>query len=58
MDAKDLLIVIATIFVPPLGVGLKVGFSAHFWLNLILTVFGFYVLGIIHGLYVVLKNID
>ncbi len=58
MEAKDLLIVIATIFVPPLGVGLKVGFSGHFWLNLLLTIFGFYILGIIHGLYVVLKNIN
>jgi len=56
MDAKDLLIVAATVFVPPLGVALKLGFTTHFWLNLALTIFGFYIAGLIHGLYVVLKN--
>lgn len=55
MDAKDLLIVLATIFLPPLGVALKVGFSTHFWLNLVLTFLGYFP-GVVHGIYVVIKN--
>lgn len=53
---KELVRVAVTVFVPPLGVALKVGFGGHFWLNLVLTVFGFYVAGLVHGLYVVLKD--
>jgi uncharacterized membrane protein YqaE (UPF0057 family) len=55
MDAKDLLILLATIFLPPLGVALKVGFTTHFWLNLVLTLLG-HIPGVIHGVYIVLKN--
>lgn len=56
MDTKDLLILLTTIFFPPLGVALKKGFSIHFWLNLALTLFGLYIPGLVHGLYVVLKD--
>lgn len=56
MDARDLVILLLTFFLPPLGVALKLGFCTHFWLNLLLTVFGFYIPGLIHGLYVVIKN--
>ncbi len=38
----------------PLTVGLKVGFTAHFWINLLLWLFT-WIGGIIHGLYIVLK---
>jgi uncharacterized membrane protein YqaE (UPF0057 family) len=56
MDSRDLAIFIVTLFVPPLGVALKKGFGVHFWVNLALTVFGFYVPGVVHGVYVVLKD--
>jgi uncharacterized membrane protein YqaE (UPF0057 family) len=49
---KKILLVIATILLPPLGVALKIGISTHFWINLILTLLG-YIPGIIHGLWVV-----
>lgn len=55
-DGKDLAVLLATVLFPPLGVALKVGFSTHFWINLVLTFFGFYILGLVHGVYVVLKN--
>ncbi|NBT57400.1 YqaE/Pmp3 family membrane protein [bacterium] len=55
MDAKDLIILLVTIFLPPLGVAIKFGFGINFWLNLALTLFG-YVPGLIHGVYVVLKG--
>jgi len=55
-DIKDntLLLVIIAILLPPLAVGLKAGFGGTFVLNLILF-FLFYVPGLIHALYVVLK---
>jgi len=55
MDARDLIIIIATLFVPPLGVAVKIGFGAQFWINLILTLLG-HIPGVIHGLWVVLKD--
>jgi len=56
MDARDIAIIASTVFIPPLGVALKKGFKLHFWLNLGLTVFGFYFAGLVHGLYVVLAK--
>lgn len=56
LEVKDLVNLAVTIFVPPLGVALKEGLSGNFWLNLVLTVFGFYVVGLVHGVYVVLRD--
>ena len=47
----ELLILIATVLLPPLGVALKRGLGGDFLLNLILTLI-FYVPGLIHGIYV------
>lgn len=55
-DGKQLAAIIATFFIPPLGVAIKEGFKTNFWINLVLTIFGFYIVGLIHGLIVVLKN--
>jgi len=55
-DGAELAILFCTIVLPPLGVFLSEGFGAHFWANLFLTIFGFYFLGLIHGLYVILRN--
>jgi uncharacterized membrane protein YqaE (UPF0057 family) len=46
---------IFAILLPPVGVFLEVGFQGHFWLNILLTLFG-YVPGIIHALYVILRH--
>lgn len=55
-NVEELVLLLCTVVLPPLGVFLKVGPAANFWLNLLLTVFGFYILGLIHGLYVILKK--
>lgn len=55
-QTRDLVNLLVTLFVPPLGVALKVGFGGHFWLNLALTIFGFYVAGLVHGVYIVLRD--
>jgi uncharacterized membrane protein YqaE (UPF0057 family) len=51
----DVIRLLLSIFLPPLGVFLKVGIGLHFWLNLILTLFG-YVPGIIHAVWVHLRK--
>jgi uncharacterized membrane protein YqaE (UPF0057 family) len=51
----DILRIIAAIILPPLGVFLQVGIGKHFWLNILLTLFG-YVPGIIHALWVIIKK--
>jgi uncharacterized membrane protein YqaE (UPF0057 family) len=49
-----LLVVIITIFIPPLGVALVRGIHIEFWLDLILTLL-FFIPGLIYGLIVVLS---
>ena len=47
---------LAAIFLPPLGVFLQVGFGKDFWINLLLTIFGFYILGIVHAVWIIAKK--
>lgn len=51
----ELIKIILTIILPPLGVFLQVGLGKHFWLNLLLTLLG-YIPGIVHGVWVVAKD--
>ncbi len=51
----ELIKIIVTIILPPLGVFLQVGLGKHFWLNLLLTLLG-YIPGIVHGVWVVAKD--
>jgi len=48
----DLIRLICSFFLPPLGVFLQVGFRLHFWINIILTLLGFFP-GVIHAFYVI-----
>ncbi|MBE7440286.1 MAG: YqaE/Pmp3 family membrane protein [Spirochaetales bacterium] len=50
----DIVRILIAIILPPLGVFLQVGIGLHFWLNILLTLFG-YVPGIIHAVYIILK---
>jgi uncharacterized membrane protein YqaE (UPF0057 family) len=51
----DILRVILTILLPPLGVFLQVGIGMHFWLNILLTLLG-YIPGLIHGIWIIAKK--
>jgi len=51
---NTVLLIILAIILPPLAVFLKDGIKKHFWINIILCIF-FYVPGIIHALWVILK---
>ncbi|KAI5172962.1 hypothetical protein NEFER03_1955 [Nematocida sp. LUAm3] len=47
------LLIILSFIIPPLPVALEVGFTLHFWINIVLCLF-FYLPGILHALYIVI----
>ncbi|MEM7727120.1 MAG: YqaE/Pmp3 family membrane protein [Cyanobacteria bacterium P01_A01_bin.45] len=51
----DLIRIICAIFLPPLGVFLQVGIGIDFWINIVLTLFG-YIPGIVHAIWVIAKK--
>lgn len=52
---KEILKVLLAIFLPPVGVFFEVGIGLHFWINILLTIFG-YVPGIVHAIYIILRD--
>ncbi|MDY7005741.1 MAG: YqaE/Pmp3 family membrane protein [Cyanobacteriota bacterium] len=52
----NVLRIVAAIFLPPLGVFLTVGLGGAFWINLLLTIFCFYIGGIVHAVWVIAKH--
>jgi len=48
----DLLRIVLSILLPPLGVFLQVGIGMHFWLNIVLTLLG-YVPGLVHAVWII-----
>lgn len=51
----DLLRVILSVILPPVGVAMEVGFSTQFWINVLLTLLG-YIPGVIHALWIILRR--
>lgn len=51
----DILRVILSILLPPLGVFLQVGIGLHFWLNIVLTLLG-YIPGLVHAIWIIAKR--
>jgi len=51
----ELVKIIISIILPPLGVFLQVGIGKHFWLNILLTILG-YIPGIVHAIWIIAKN--
>lgn len=51
----DVIRIIFSILIPPLGVFLQVGLGAQFWINVLLTLLG-YVPGIIHAVYIIMTR--
>lgn len=48
----DILRLIFSILLPPLGVFLQVGIGLQFWINIVLTLCG-YIPGIIHAVWII-----
>ena len=51
----DVIRILLAIILPPLGVFLQVGIGLHFWLNILLTLCGYFP-GIIHAVYIIAKR--
>jgi uncharacterized membrane protein YqaE (UPF0057 family) len=51
----DVLRIILSILLPPLGVFLQVGIGLQFWINILLTILG-YIPGVIHALYIIVTR--
>ena len=54
-ESYDVVALILSIFLPPLGVAIKRGVDIQLFINIILTMFG-WLPGIIHALYIILKD--
>jgi uncharacterized membrane protein YqaE (UPF0057 family) len=51
----DILRIILSVIIPPVGVFLQVGLGLQFWLNILLTLLGYFP-GLIHALWVILRD--
>ena len=51
----DIIRIIIAILLPPLGVFLQVVFAGAFWLNILLTLLGYFP-GVIHAVYIIAKR--
>lgn len=51
----DLIRIILSILIPPLGVFLQVGIGKDFWINILLTLFG-YIPGLVHAIWIIAKK--
>jgi uncharacterized membrane protein YqaE (UPF0057 family) len=51
----DLVRLILSVILPPVGVFLQVGLRPQFWLNVLLTLLG-YVPGVIHAVWIIAKR--
>ena len=48
----DIIRILLSILLPPVGVFLQVGIGVQFWINILLTLLG-YIPGIIHAVYII-----
>lgn len=51
----DVLRIIMSVIIPPIGVFLQVGLGLQFWLNILLTLLGYFP-GLIHAIWVILRK--
>ncbi|MBZ2190232.1 MAG: YqaE/Pmp3 family membrane protein [Alcanivorax sp.] len=51
----DIIRIIFAVLLPPLGVFLQVGIGGAFWLNILLTLLGYFP-GVIHAVYIIGKK--
>jgi uncharacterized membrane protein YqaE (UPF0057 family) len=51
----DILRTILSVLIPPLGVFLQVGIGLQFWLNIVLTLFGYFP-GLIHAIWIIWRD--
>jgi uncharacterized membrane protein YqaE (UPF0057 family) len=55
VELSDPIKVLLALFIPPLGVAMEVGLGKHFWINLLLTLLGYFP-GVIHAAWVIFSR--
>ncbi|MEM7694437.1 MAG: YqaE/Pmp3 family membrane protein [Pseudomonadota bacterium] len=51
----DIIRIVLSILLPPLGVFLQVGLGLQFWINILLTLLG-YIPGIVHAIWIIARR--
>jgi uncharacterized membrane protein YqaE (UPF0057 family) len=51
----DVIRIILSVLLPPLGVFLRVGVGGQFWLNILLTILG-YIPGLVHAIWIIARH--
>ncbi len=51
----DLLRIVLSILLPPVGVFLQVGLTTQFWINIVLTLLG-YLPGVVHAVWIIART--
>ncbi|MBF0303715.1 MAG: YqaE/Pmp3 family membrane protein [Desulfamplus sp.] len=51
----ELIKIILSVLLPPLGVFIEVGIGKHFWINILLTLLG-YLPGVVHAVWIISKS--
>lgn len=51
----DLIRILLSVIIPPLGVFLQVRIGKQFWINILLTLLG-YIPGLVHAVYIVARK--
>ena len=51
----DIIRIIFSVIIPPVGVFLQVGLGLQFWLNILLTLLGYFP-GLIHAIWIILRR--
>ncbi len=51
----DIIRIIFSVLLPPIGVFMQVGIGAQFWLNILLTLLG-YIPGVVHAVYIIARR--
>jgi uncharacterized membrane protein YqaE (UPF0057 family) len=54
-SVMDVIRILLSILLPPLGVFLQVGLGLHFWLNILLTLLG-YIPGVVHAIWIIARR--
>lgn len=54
-DSADLLRIVLSVLLPPLGVFLQEGIGLQFWINVLLTLLG-YVPGLVHAVWIIARR--
>ncbi|MEF8796161.1 MAG: YqaE/Pmp3 family membrane protein [Salinivenus sp.] len=54
-STADLLRVVVSVLLPPLGVFLQEGLGTQFWLNVLLTLLG-YLPGLVHAIWIIARR--